>query len=91
MASAERTTALLRDAGFAEVRTKEVPVRLAVPDVDEYIALVADTAGPLALALRGLSEAERADLRAELQVSLGHFTAANGYVLPGVALCAVAR
>ena len=60
MASAERTTALLRGAGFAEVRTEEVPVRLAVPDVDEYIALVADTAGPLALALRGLSEAERA-------------------------------
>ena len=91
MASAEHTTALLRDAGFTEVRTEEVPVRLAVPDVDEYIALVGDTAGPLALALRGLSEAERADVRAAVQVSLGHFTAANGYELPGVALCAVAR
>jgi SAM-dependent methyltransferase len=91
MASAERTTALLREAGFTEVRTEEVPVRLAVPDVDEYIALVGDTAGPLALALRGLSGAERADLRAEVQVSLGHFTAANGYELPGAPLCAVAR
>jgi len=91
MASAERTTALLRDASFAEVRTEEVPVRLAVPDVDEYIALLGDTAGPLALALRGLSEADRADLRAEVEDALGRFTAANGYELPGVALCAVAR
>jgi SAM-dependent methyltransferase len=91
MASAERTTGLLRDAGFTEVRTEEVPVRLAVPDVDEYIALVGDTAGPIALALRGLSEADRADLRADVEDALGPFTAATGYVLPGVALCAVAR
>jgi SAM-dependent methyltransferase len=65
MANAERTTELLRGAGFAEVRTEEVPVRLAVPDVDEYMALVADTAGPIALALRGLSEADRAQVRTE--------------------------
>jgi ubiquinone/menaquinone biosynthesis C-methylase UbiE len=91
MASAERTTQLLRDAGFAEVRTAEVPVRLAVPDVDEYMGLIADTAGPIALALRGLSEADRAEARAEVEDSLGRFTAGDGYEVPGVALCAVAR
>jgi hypothetical protein len=66
-------------------------VRLAVPDVDEYIALVGDTAGPIALALRGLGEADRAELRAEIEHSVGRFKAANGYELPGAALCAVAR
>jgi ubiquinone/menaquinone biosynthesis C-methylase UbiE len=91
MASAERATELLRGAGFADVRTEEVPVRLAVPDVDEYMALTADTAGPIALALRGLSEADRAEVRAQVEDSLGRFTAGDGYELPGVALCAVAR
>jgi len=91
MASAERATELLRGAGFADVRTEEVPVRLAVPDVDEYMALTADTAGPIALALRGLSETNRAEVRAQVEDSLGRFTAGDGYELPGVALCAVAR
>jgi SAM-dependent methyltransferase len=91
MASAERTTGLLRGAGFAAVRTEEVAVRLAVSDADEYMALTADTAGPIALALRGLSEADRAEVRAEVEDSLGRFTAPEGYELPGVALCAVAK
>ena len=55
MASAERTAALLEGAGFAGVRTEEVPVRFEVPDVDEYLSLIADTSGPLGLALRALS------------------------------------
>jgi ubiquinone/menaquinone biosynthesis C-methylase UbiE len=90
MASAERTTELLRGAGFAEVRTEEVAVRLAVPDADEYVALTADVAGPVALALRGLSEADRAEVRGQVEDSLGRFAAGDGYQLPGVALCAVA-
>ena len=49
-------TALLEGAGFAGVRTEEVPVRFAVADVDDYLSLISDTAGPLGLALRALSE-----------------------------------
>jgi SAM-dependent methyltransferase len=56
MARAERTTALLENVGFAEVRTEEVGVRFVLPDVDEYLSLIADTAGPLGLALRELSD-----------------------------------
>lgn len=48
------------------------------------------TAGPLGLALRGLPAAARAEVRAEIEDSLGRFAAADGYELPGVALCAVA-
>ena len=86
----ERTTELLHGAGFVEVRTEEVPVRFRVAGADHYVGLVADTAGPLGLALRRLSDAERADVKAEIQDSLGRFAAGNGYELPGVALCAVA-
>ena len=90
MASPERTTELLHDAGFVEVRTERVPVRFRVPDVDGYVDLLADTAGPLGLVLRGLPAAARAEVRAEIEDSLGRFAAADGYELPGVALCAVA-
>ena len=90
MASVERTTELLHGAGFVEVRTEEVAVRFRVAGADHYLGLVADTAGPLGLALRRLSDAERADVKAEIQDSLRRFAAGNGYELPGVALCAVA-
>jgi ubiquinone/menaquinone biosynthesis C-methylase UbiE len=90
MADPERTTALLHAAGFADVRTEEVPVRFSLPDVDEYLSFVADTGGPLGLALRGLPEARRADVRADLEDSFPRFAAERGYELPGVALCAVA-
>ena len=91
MASAERTTELLRGGGFVAVRTEEVPVRFRFTDVDEYVGVVADTAGPLALALRALSDIDRAELIAEVDDSVARFAAEDGYELPGVALCAVAR
>jgi len=90
MASAERTTALLHGAGFVDVRTEEVPVRFRLRDLDEYIGLVADTAGPLGLALRGLSDPELADVKAEVEESFGHFAAGTGYTLPRLTLCALA-
>ena len=90
MASAQRTAALLRGAGLVEVRTEEVAVGFRVADVDEYVNLVADTAGPLGLAIRGLSEAERADVSREIEASLRPFVAGRGHGVPGVALCAVA-
>jgi ubiquinone/menaquinone biosynthesis C-methylase UbiE len=90
MASAGRTTALLESAGFSGVRTEEVPVRFEVPDVDEYLHLIADTAGPLGLALRGLSETDREAVKLDVGDSLARFAADRGYGLPGVALCGVA-
>jgi SAM-dependent methyltransferase len=89
MASAERTTELLEGAGFAEVRSEEVPGRFALPDVDEYLSVIADTAGPIGLALRDLSEADHATVKAEAEDSLSRFATGSGYELPAVALCAV--
>jgi SAM-dependent methyltransferase len=91
MASAERTTALLEGAGFDEVRTEEVPGRFVLPDADEYLNVLADTAGPIALVLRGLPDDERATIKAEIEDSLPRFASRNGYEIPCVALCAVAR
>jgi ubiquinone/menaquinone biosynthesis C-methylase UbiE len=90
MASAERTTALLEGAGFAEVRTEEVAVQFETPDVDEYLSVIADTAGPLGLALRGLPDSERAAVKADVEDVIPRFAAESGYEIPGVALCAVA-
>jgi hypothetical protein len=91
MASPERTTEMLEGAGFSGVRTEEVPVRFEAPDVDEYLSFIADTSGPLGLALRGLPETDRAAVRADVLDSLARFAAEGGYELPGVALCAVAK
>jgi SAM-dependent methyltransferase len=91
MASPERTTSLLEGAGFSRVRTEEVSVRFDVPDADEYLSVVADTSGPLALVLRGLSDGDREALRSDFEQSLAPYSAEGGYQIPGVTLCAVAR
>lgn len=91
LANAERLEGLLRGAGFAEVRIEEVPGRFVVPDVNEYLSLIADTAGPVALALRGLTAPDRAPVENDVEDSLRHFAAGDGYEVPCVALCAVAE
>jgi SAM-dependent methyltransferase len=90
MASQERTSALLTGAGFDAVRTEEVPVQITLAGVDEYIALIADTAGPIGLALRALDETERERLRAHVEAACERFARAGGYVFTGLAVCAVA-
>ena len=90
MSRAERIEELLGSAGFADVRTQEVPVRFRVPDVEAYLSMIADTAGPLGLALRNLPAPERAQIAADVEESLRRFAGDGGYELPGVALCAAA-
>jgi hypothetical protein len=76
--------------GDSLVRTEEVPVRFELPDIDEYLSVIADTAGPPGLALRGLSETERAAVKTDVEDSLAGHATACGFEIPGVALCAVA-
>jgi SAM-dependent methyltransferase len=90
LARAERVEGLLRDAGFAEVRTEQVAGRFVFADVGEYVGLIADTAGPVALVLQTLDPDERAALEADVAASLQRFTSDGVYKLPSVALCAVA-
>jgi SAM-dependent methyltransferase len=90
MAAAERAEGLLRAAGFAEVRCEEVPGRFVIPDAAEYLRVIADTAGPIALALRALPDADRAAVEADVEAALTGFAADEGLVLPCVVLCAAA-
>jgi SAM-dependent methyltransferase len=90
MASPERLETLVRGAGFAEVRTEELEGRFVIPDVDEYVSVIADTAGPMALALRELSEPDCEAVKADVGDALRRFATGGGYELPAVALCAVA-
>ena len=91
MADADRTAALLEQAGFASVRTEEVPVVFHVPDVAGYLDLVADTSGPVGLALRALADGDRAELARDAAAALDAFAGVDGYAIPGVALCAAAE
>ena len=71
MASPARLEGLLQAAGFENVRTEEVRGRFVVPDVEAYLSLTSDTAGPVGLALRalGASEEPRAATIARLTAS----------------------
>ena len=90
MADPERVKGLLRGAGFEAARVADVPLSFPVPNAEEHLAFVADSAGPLAMALRGLSEDQRAEVLGDVEDSLGRFAAdGGGYPLPGLALCAV--
>jgi ubiquinone/menaquinone biosynthesis C-methylase UbiE len=90
LGNAERLTALLRDAGFAEVRTETVGVVFTVRDIDEYLGMTADTAGPIGLLVRGLPEPALAEVGHDVADALSRFRTPSGYEVPGVALCAVA-
>jgi hypothetical protein len=89
MASAERTAAMLGAAGFTDVRTEAVPGRFVMPTVDEYLHVIADTAGPIGLALRHLADAEYSAVQADVEASFSRLKGQQGYELPCVALCAV--
>jgi ubiquinone/menaquinone biosynthesis C-methylase UbiE len=90
LSSPERIEPLLRGAGFADVRIEEVGVVFAVPDIDEYLDMTADTAGPLGLAVRGLSASARAEVGADVADALSRFLTERGYEVPGVTLCVIA-
>jgi ubiquinone/menaquinone biosynthesis C-methylase UbiE len=90
MASEEHTRSLLENAGFADVRMEEVPVRFTVPDVDEYVRRSADTGGMFSKAWGAASEDERDAMKDELRDAFAPFAVDGGYEIPGVALCVLA-
>ena len=90
LAGPDRVRGLLEAAGFADVRAEEVAVRFVLRDVDEYVAISADTSGPMALVLQGLEEAERAHVTESLGAALAPFRSGARYEVPGLAVVAVA-
>ena len=90
LASEVRLTELLGGAGFSSVRIEEVSGRFAIPTIEDYVQVIADTAGPIALAVRALSNVEREAVKAHSEATLERFVVESGYEIPCVALCAVA-
>ncbi|MGH2935744.1 MAG: class I SAM-dependent methyltransferase [Gaiellaceae bacterium] len=80
--------ALLEGAGFTDTRLADVSVVFGVEGIDEYLAIIADTAGPLGLALRDVDDGERSTIVDELREALAEFATPGGYDVPGVALAA---
>lgn len=91
MGSPGRTKEMLAAAGFDAVTVEELAVEFRFRDVDEYLGFMADTAGPLAIALRRLSERAAEAVAAALEDALGSFKTDGGYAIPGAALAAAAR
>ena len=91
MAAEERIRALLEAAGFERIRTDQVEVTFRFADVDDYVQWAIDMAGPIAMALRELSEDELRTITAQLEQAFAPFSVGGGYTLPGLAPCTVAR
>ena len=91
LADAARLRTTPNGAGFSHVETQEVPSGFAVATVEAYAGLVADTAGPIGLAIQSLSEDARAALRDRCEAGLEPHATDTGYEIPSLALCALAR
>jgi SAM-dependent methyltransferase len=90
MADPDRTTSLLRAAGFDPVTVDEVALAFRFRDVADYLGFMADTAGPLAVVLQHLSGPDRDALAAALEHALASFATDEGVTIPGAALVAAA-
>ncbi len=73
------------------MRVEEVHGRFRIADADDYLGLIGDTAGPVGLAVQGLDDHDRAQVRRDVEDALPRFAVdSGGYELPCVALGAVA-
>lgn len=90
LATEERLHTVLETAGFSEIRTADVSVPFVARDVDDYVGIVRDTGGMFARAWDAASEEDRTAVAAELTREFAPFAVDDGYVLPGLALVAVA-
>jgi len=89
LANPDRLQALLEAAGFPDTRTEELSGSFAIPDIDEYVQTIADTAGPIGLSIQALSDADREAVTARCEAALAQYKT-NGYEIPCVAVCASA-
>ena len=85
-----RLRSLLEGAGFADIEIAEIPVSFRFADVDDYVSMMSDTAGPIAMVIRDLSDGELEAIKTQLTTAFEPFAKDNGYELPGLALAAAA-
>jgi SAM-dependent methyltransferase len=78
---------LVENAGFANVRIKDVPVRNPYPSVDEYVRRSSEMGGIFSRAWAAAPSEEREQMKDELREAFAPFAVEGGYELPGVSLC----
>jgi ubiquinone/menaquinone biosynthesis C-methylase UbiE len=88
-ASPETLDALLRTAGFEEVRVARLPMTFECASVDEYCRLFGDVAWKSKMDV--LSEADKARFRADVALAAGPYAAGAGFRLPASSWCASGR
>jgi ubiquinone/menaquinone biosynthesis C-methylase UbiE len=80
----ESIRALLESSGFAEPEIETLSVAYRFADADELWFFVSELRGPVALALAGVGEAERSEIRAEIEARATRTAA--GYELGGLSV-----
>jgi ubiquinone/menaquinone biosynthesis C-methylase UbiE len=90
MSNEERIRELVTGAGFETVEIEPVRVEYRFEDFEDYWRFIHDLAGAVALVLERLNEDELAQVREEMERSLKSFRSNGSYVMPGLALNAVA-
>jgi SAM-dependent methyltransferase len=90
LANEKELRALVEDAGFANVRTENVPVHNHYHDVDEYVRRSTEMGGMFSRAWAAAPEDERRAMTEELGEAFEPFAVDGGYELPGLALCVLA-
>jgi len=92
LAEPGRVSALLEEAGFADVSVEELPLTIPYDDVEDFVATTCDLSPPFADVVRPLDARQRTDLDERIAAATAPYAAADGSLaLPAVALVAVAE
>jgi SAM-dependent methyltransferase len=91
LADRDRTRSLVTGAGFGEPQIDEVGLEWDFRSFDEYFDFVARSAGPVAIAMRDLSDAEQAEMREALRERMSEFDQDGEFRVPRLCLNVVAQ
>jgi hypothetical protein len=90
MGTEERIRELVVGAGFGEPQVEEVPVEWRFESFEEYLRFLEEVTGVVAIVLAKLTKEQRTEVDDAIERNVASFRADGGYVMPGVALNALA-
>jgi len=90
MGSEGRIRELVTGAGFERIEVEPIPVEWRFEDLDDYWNFLTEVAGGVAMVIERLTDAERAEVRALVGEKAERFRQDAAYVMPAVALNALA-
>jgi ubiquinone/menaquinone biosynthesis C-methylase UbiE len=90
MGTEERIRELVVGAGFGEPQVEEVPVEWRFESFEDYLRFLEEVTGVVAIVLAKLTEEQRAEVDEAIKRNAEPFRANGAYVMPGVALNALA-